>query len=209
MVVVRGRRLRVAAPSQAAVAAWILGAAFLAGGVAGCLAAGWMDDAGVQALSGYLTSYFHCVSEETPAPGFWSAVWEQFRFPLAAFILGFTAIGVVGLPALFGVRGFLFSFSAACFYRLLGSQGLLCAFCLFGLPAVLWAPALFVLGSQGMLGAYGMLRRGLGEGDWPLPYGPDYFLRCSLCGGVVALCVALELFVLPDLLSAAARSVLG
>ena len=59
------------------------------------------------------------------------------------------------------------------------------------------------------LGAYGMLRRGLGEGSWPLPYGPDYLFRCGLCAGAAALCVALELFVLPDLLSAAARSVLG
>ena len=205
----RGKRLRMAAPSQTALAAGILGAAFLAGGVLGCVAAGWMDEPGARALGEYLTSYFGCVLEGMPLPGFWSVVWEQFRFPLAAFILGFTAIGVVGLPALFGVRGFLFSFSAACFYRLLGAQGVLCAFCLFGLPAALWAPALFVLGSQGMLGAYGMLRRGLGEGNWPLPYGPDYFVRCGLCAGAIALCVGLELFVVPELLPAAARAVLG
>ena len=97
----------MAAPSQMAVAGLILGAAFLVGGVAGCLAAGWMDGEGAQALSGYLTSYFRYAAEETPAPGFWNAVWEQFRFLLAAFVLGFTAIGVVGLPVLFGVRGFL------------------------------------------------------------------------------------------------------
>ena len=122
---VRGKRLRMAAPSQMAVAGLILGAAFLVGGVAGCLAAGWMDGEGAQALSGYLTSYFRYAAEETPAPGFWNAVWEQFRFLLAAFVLGFTAIGVVGLPVLFGVRGFLFSFSAGCFYRLLGPEGFL------------------------------------------------------------------------------------
>lgn len=37
--------------------------------------------------------------------------------------------------------------------------GLIPALFLFGLPALLWAPALFVLGAQGMLGAYGLLRR--------------------------------------------------
>ena len=96
----------MAAPSQMAVAGLILGAAFLVGGVAGCLAAGWMDGEGAQALSGYLTSYFRYAAEETPAPGFWNAVWEQFRFPLAAFVLGFTAIGVVGLLGGVSVTGF-------------------------------------------------------------------------------------------------------
>lgn len=201
--------MRVTPPSRTSLAAGLLGAAFLAGGTAGCLAAVWMDAAGAQALAGYLTACFRCAVEELQAPEFWSVVWEQFRFPLAAFVLGFTAIGVVGLPVLFCVRGFLFSFSAACFYRLLGPEGFFCALCLFGLPAVLWAPALFVLGSQGMLGAWGMLRRGLGEGSWPLPYGPDYFFRCGLCAGAAALCVALELFVLPDLFESAARAVLG
>ena len=81
------------------------------------------------------------------------------RFPLAALLMGFTALGVIGLPVLFAVRGFLFSFSVACFCRLFGGAGLIPALFLFGLPALLWAPALFVLGAQGMLGAYGLLRR--------------------------------------------------
>ena len=108
-------------------------------------------------------------------------------------------MGVIGLPVLFAVRGFLFSFSVACFCRLFGGAGLIPALFLFGLPALLWAPALFVLGAQGMLGAYGLLRRVTGDSRYPLSYDTAYGVRCALCGGAVMLCVILELSIVPVL----------
>lgn len=109
---------------------------------------------------------------------------------------------------LFAVRGFLFSFSVACFRRLFGGAGLIPALFLFGLPALLWAPALLVLGAQGMLGAYGLLRRVTGDSRYPLSYDTAYGVRCALCGGAVMLCVILELSIVPVLVGASARFVL-
>ena len=39
---------------------------------------------------------------------------------LLALLLGFTALGLLGLPLLFAVRGFLLAFSIASFVRLFG-----------------------------------------------------------------------------------------
>lgn len=195
-------------PSGIMAASAVLGLAFLIGGVAGCLLAGAVDGEGGAALSDFLTAYLKLAQDGSAAAGFWAVMWEQFRFPLAAFVLGVTAVGVAGLPVLFAVRGFLFSFSVACFCRLFGGAGLIPALFLFGLPALLWTPALFVLGAQGMLGSYSLLRRVLGDSRYPLSFDSAYWWRCALCAGAVALCVAIELSIVPVLVGASARFVL-
>lgn len=205
-----GRRgkFKLDVPSGTMAALVILGMAFLAGGGVGCLLAGLVSGEGGAALSDYLRAYLLLAQEGDAVAGFWAVLWEQFRFPLAVLLLSFTAVGVVGLPALFAVRGFLFSFSVACFCRLFGSTGLVPALFLFGLPALLWAPALFVLGAQGMLGSYGLLRRVMGDSRYPLSFDTAYWWRCALCGGAVAMCVAMELSIVPVLVGAVARFVL-
>ena len=180
----RQGKIMLDVPSGTLAAMAVLGMAFLLGGGAGCLLGGMVNGAGGSALSDYLQTYLTLAQDGTEgAPGFWAVLWEQMRFPLAALLMGFTALGVIGLPVLFAVRGFLFSFSVACFCRLFGGAGLIPALFLFGLPALLWAPALFVLGAQGMLGAYGLLRRVTGDSRYPLSYDTAYGVRCALCGG--------------------------
>ena len=205
----RQGKIMLDVPSGTLAAMAVLGMAFLLGGGAGCLLGGMVNGAGGSALSDYLQTYLTLAQDGTEgAPGFWAVLWEQMRFPLAALLMGFTALGVIGLPLLFAVRGFLFSFSVACFCRLFGGAGLIPALFLFGLPALLWAPALFVLGAQGMLGAYGLLRRVTGDSRYPLSYDTAYGVRCALCGGAVMLCVILELSIVPVLVGASARFVL-
>ena len=76
---------------------------------------------------------------------------------------------------------------------------------LFGLPALLWAPALFVLGAQGVSSSLIMFRRCVGDSASPTFLSGAYWIKCALCGGAVALCVALEYLVLPALVGASAR----
>ena len=125
----------------------------------------------------------------------------QVSVPLAA-------VTVAGLPVLFGVRGFLFAFSAACLIRGFGGGGLFPAFVLFGLPALLWAPALFLLGVQSLAGAQQLLRRTWGDGRGTLPFNRGYWLRACVCIGLSLAGGLLEYWVVPVLLRAAARVVL-
>ena len=186
----------------------LLGAWFLLGGAAGCLFAGLADGAGGTSLSNYLADYLTLAENGTVARSFWPIVWQQLRWFVVSAVLGLTALGSVGIPAVFCVRGFLLGFSSACFCRVFGPAGLIPAAALFGLPALLWAPALFLTGVQGLLSARALLSRIWGEGRGALPFSPAYWLRLGMCAGLTAAAALAECAAVPVLLGAAARAVL-
>ena len=184
-----------------------LGCAFLLGGLLGSVLASLISGQAAQALESFLRDYLSAAQGADVSVELWPMVWEQGRFYLGTALLGVTALGVVGLPVLFFARGFLFSFSVAAFCRVFGPAGLAPAFLLFGLPAFLWAPVLFLAGVQCLEGALALLRRTLGEGRSPLPYSSAYWGRLAAYGLGLCVCVVLEWMAAPALLEAAARFV--
>ncbi|MCI8871115.1 MAG: hypothetical protein HFF39_11395 [Lawsonibacter sp.] len=203
----RRRRIQLDLLCADRAAVLLLGALFLAGGAAGCAAAGSIGGEAGEALREYLTLYLSLAGSGGAEVSFGRVLWEQLCFPLFTLLLGFTALGLVGIPLLFAAKGFLFSFCVSCFCRLFGGAGLAPAVFLFGLPALLWAPALFVLGTQGVSSSFIMFRRCLGDNRAPAFLSGVYWMKCALCGGAAALCVALEYLVLPALVGASARFV--
>lgn len=194
-------------PSEQTAVLAILGAMFLLGGGAGCLVAALSGGAGVEELGCYLTDYLTLAREEKLPAMLWLTLWGQLKYLLAALVLSCTALGVAGLPLLLGVRGFSLAFPAACFCRVFGGQGLFPAFVLMGLPALLWAPALFYLGVPGFLSSQRLLRRALGEGSSGFPF-VAFCYRAGVCAGLTLAAGMLEYWVVPVLLRAAARIVL-
>ena len=194
-------------PSEQRGALLLLSAVFFLGGGVGCLFAALSSGEGARELGSYLTDYLRLAQEGGIPRGFWPILWGQLKYPLAALALSLTALGVAGLPLLLGLRGFSFAFSAACFCRVFGGRGLFPAFVLFGLPALLWAPALFSVGVPGFLSAQRLLRRSLGEGG-VAPLNAGFWYRAALCVGLTLAAGLLEYWVVPVLLRAAARVVL-
>ena len=142
----------------------ILGSAFLLGGLLGAALVSMIAQPAAEALSAYLRDYLPAGQAGKVAVGFWPMLWEQGRFFFGVCVLGLTALGTVGIPVLFGARGFLFAFSVAGFCRAFGPVGLGPALFLFGLPAFLWGPILFLAGTQSMEGSVSLFRRAMG--DW-------------------------------------------
>lgn len=186
----------------------LLGLSFLLGGGGGCLLAALAGGEGAQELSAYLCDYLTAVQKSELPLELFVTVWEQLKVLLAALLLGLTALGVLGLPLLFGIRGFFFSFSAACFCRVFGARGALPAFVLFALPALLWAPALFIVGVQSLRSARQLLGRALGGGKGGTLFGSAYWCRAGLCVGLTLAGSLLEYWVVPVLLREAAKAVL-
>lgn len=186
----------------------ILSACFLLGGIVGAVFGGLMSEASAQELAAYLNTYLTLARDGGIPVEFWGVAWEQFRLLLAVTLLGLTALGVVGIPVLFGVRGFLFAFSVAGLCRVFGAAGLVPGLFLFGLPAFLWAPVLFLAGGQCVDSAWVLLRRLRLESREPLPFTPAYWGRLGLCGAALMVCVMLEYLAAPVLLAAAAKLVL-
>ncbi|NBI11463.1 hypothetical protein D1641_15835 [Colidextribacter sp. OB.20] len=192
-------------PLERKAAFAVLAVSFLLGGGAGCLFAALSGGAGAEELCAYLSGYLGLAAEGELPRGLWPLMWGQLKYLLAAFALSLTALGVAGLPVLFGIRGFFFVFPVACFCRVFGGRGLFPAFLLVGLSALLWAPALFLMGTSGFLTARQLLRRTSGEGGL---FSPVCWYQAGACLCLTLAAGLLEFWIVPALLCAAARVVL-
>lgn len=181
---------------------------YLLGGLAGCLFVALSNGAGAKELSGYLADYLTLAGGGRLPRELWPVLWNQLRYPLSVLVLSLTGFGIVGVPVLIGIRGFFFAFPVACFCRTFGGSGLFPAFILFGLPALLWTPALFILGVSGFLAAQRQFRRSAGEGRGNLYLAGPYWYRIGLCFGLSLTAGLLEFWVVPVLLRAVAHVVL-
>jgi len=195
------RRWRVNLLSGRSAALGLLGGLFLTGSIAGCMVAGSLAPEDSGTLLNMLDEYVAALKQGGEPVSFLPVLWQLVQVPLAAFLLGLTAIGVIGLPVLFAVRGFCLSYAVAALYRVMGVSGLLLGLCLFGVSALLWLPALLDLGVTGLTGAYGLLRRVTGDGRYPLAAATGrYWLNCGLCGCAVLGCVVVECLLVPALI---------
>ena len=158
----------------------VVSAAFALGGVLGC---------GLTAAR----------AGEAAPPHMLSVVWSTIRWPVFAVLMGFTGLGLLGIPVLFSIRGFLLSFAITSFVRMFGGVGGVLAFLTFGVTGLVAIPVLFVLGVQSLAAARLLAGRFLGDGKRSLPFGRAYWVRCGLCSAALCLCALLEYAAVPAL----------
>lgn len=120
---------------------------FLAGVLLGQVFAGRVPDAAGEELDRYLSGFLQLGAEtgRLSPRVILSAVVLYVRYPLAAFLLGFSSIGVVLLPCVTGAFGFFLSFSVCCFTAAFGPKGILLALAVFGLRCAVTLPCYFLL----------------------------------------------------------------
>lgn len=197
-----GKALKSQQISDGLIPTAVLLLCFLAAGVAGCLAAASVEAGSAASLSEYLQNYLALLAEgETVSPSIWAVAWELGRWPLLVFLLGFTALGAVAIPAAFCVRGFLLAYAIASFVRVFGNVGLVMALAVFGMTALISVPALFGLGSVMFPSS---LRLAVGVfGDRPAgPKLRERFAGLAPCGALIVLAVFFQWAVMPQLLRA-------
>ena len=172
-----------------------LGVCFAAGALGGFFFSGWGGDD--PALLDYLSRCFQAAGQGGGVePPLWDSIWDLLRWPLAAFLLGSTALGSAGIPLLLGARGFLLSFAAATFARLFGLPGMAASFAAFGVSALVAVPVLFVVSADAFRQSLGRL-----SGDRPPAWG-QRVQALTPCAGLLVLAVALQQTVMPALFTA-------
>lgn len=173
----------------------VLGICFALGALGGFFFSGWGGDS--LELLDYLRRYFQMAGQGSGIePSLWSSIWDLARWPLAAFLLGSTALGVLGIPILLGMRGFLLSFSAATFARLFGLLGVAASFAAFGVTALVSVPVLFVVSADAF-------RQSLGRLSGERPPAWDHRAQAlAPCAGLLVLAAALQQTLMPALLTA-------
>ena len=121
---------------------------FLLGIISGCALASFSQKESPAHLFSYLDGYFSVLeSGGYSKASLLSTFWEIARWPLFAGLMGTTLFGVIALPALLCLRGFLLSYAISVLVCLYGGwRGLLLAFVVFGIPALCSVISLFIIG---------------------------------------------------------------
>lgn len=162
------------------VPAYMLCALLLALGIVSgtFLSAGFVDSGGAE---GFMAGYLPTLGSASKL-GLARYLLMLARYPVLAFLLGFSVLGAVGIPVLCFARGFTLAFALSVLTRLYAGDGVLMGCMLFGVVSALSVPVFLLVASGAFLSS---VRLGRVWFSIPAPADPDngaraYLLRFSL-----------------------------
>lgn len=177
----------------------LLALAFLAGALGGHLYAGSCGEEAWEALGQYLGDYCRLYDGGGVEISLLSCVVMYFGYAVLLFLLGFSAAGVVLIPALSGVFGFFTMYTVSCFVRCYGRAGAALALGAMVVRLVFTLPCFFLLAEAAwpLSTELFALSFGRGKRSSPVLYGSRYFLWFVLCAVILALGVFCERLLTP------------
>ena len=198
-------------PTAQGVPALAVTAAFFAlGGLCGCLLSLNATQGGGEAMAGYLDSFLRAAQAGTlEVPALAELLWRDLRWPIAALFMGFSVLGLLGLPILCFLRGFLLAFSVAAFSRAYAGAGLAVAFLLLGIPALASVPAFFVLAAQSFSLSWALATSRANSSRREPLFEHNYLFRLGLCAVAMGISLLLEYCLVPVVMAGAAGKLLG
>lgn len=144
-------------------------------------------------FSQQLRGYFETVAQGTPPTvSFWGTVWDLLCWPLLLALLSFGAPGVLGIPCVVLVRGFLLGYACSSFVAMFGLPGLGWNALLFGVSALLLLPVTLYVANWALTHA---LHKCMAGESSQLYIPPLPALIC--CGALLALSYVLQGHLLP------------
>lgn len=147
-------------------------------------------------LESYLTDYFNLAAENGIDVSPVSVLWNSVKWPVFVVLLGTSVIGVAAIPIVLMIRGFLLTYTTACFSILLGRSGFIVSVVLFAVTVLLELPVLFIYGCDFLRVSIARVTR-ISKGE------DDLKPECLLSGiGVLIVAAALQWTVVPRLFSA-------
>lgn len=177
----------------------LLALAFLAGALGGHLYASSCGEEAWEALGQYLGDYCRLYDGGGMEISLLSCVVMYFGYAVLLFLLGFSAAGVVLIPALSGVFGFFTMYTVSCFVRCYGRAGAALALGAMVVRLVFTLPCFFLLAEAAwpLSTELFALSFGRGKRSSPVLYGSRYFLWFVLCAVILALGVFCERLLTP------------
>lgn len=177
----------------------LLAAAFLAGALAGHLYAGSCGEETWETLGQYLGDYCRLYDAGGVEVSLSSCAVMYFGYAALLLLLGFSAAGVILIPALSGVFGFSSMYTVSCFVRCYGRAGAGLALGAMVVRLVFTLPCFFLLAGEAWPLSMELFSLSFGRGkrSSPVLYGSEYFLKFLLCAVILALGVFCERILTP------------
>lgn len=203
------RTIRLGGWDPSVLRGLLLAVLFLAGAFAGHLYAGSCGEETWTALGRYLDDYCRLYDAGGVETSLVSCAVMYFGYGLALFLLGFSAAGVVLIPALSGVFGFFTMYTVSCFVRCYGRSGAVLAMGALIVRLVFTLPCFLVLAGAAWPLSMELFALSFGRGkrSTPVLYGSRYFLIVLLCAVILAVGVFCERLLTPVLFRAALGSI--
>ena len=186
-------RIRI---DPALMRAFLLALCFLLGGVDGHVWA--VSGADGETLGRYLRDY--CVLyEDGPSVSLAGCALLYFGYVTLAFLLGFSSVGVVLIPALSAFFGFLSMYAVTCFSVAFGPRGILLALGAMGVRMLFTLPCFLILSAAAwpLATALAVFSFGGGKRAAPVVRGKGYFVLFGLCVLILTVGVCCERFLTP------------
>ena len=193
--------VRLGGWDPAALRCAVLAALFLAGALAGHVYARSCGQEAGEALGAYLDGYCRLYDAGGVEVSVLSCAAMYFGYAAALFLLGFSAAGVVLVPALSGVFGFFSMYTVSCFVRFYGRAGVLLALGALAVRLVFTLPCFLMLAGAAWPLSIELFTLSFGRGkrSAPVLYGSRYFLLFLLCAVILAVGVCCERLLTPFL----------
>ena len=194
------RRIQASPGQTVTVQTLCLGVLFAVGMAGGYIYAGYCNGHSQLALSEYLQDYCALYQEgAVQAVSLWTAVRLYFTYVVGAFLLGFLSLGVLALPLLSGIYGFLTMFAVACFAQVYGRAGVGLALAAFGPRVLFTVPCFLWVAAYAWTSASALATAGRGKRCAAVGFDSAYFYRLFLCVVLLMVGICVERYVVPDL----------
>jgi len=193
------RTIRLKPVDPSLLRSLLLALFFLTGSLVGYLCARSWDSVAQTALSGYLTDYCTVYDAGGVTASAGSCVILYFGYTVLTFLLGFASVGVVLIPALAGVFGFLTMYTVSGFVCCFGRQGVLLAMGALIIRLLFTLPCFFAMAGAAwpLSTELSMLTFGHGRRSAPVLYGSRYFILFALCVVILTVGVFCERLMTP------------
>lgn len=205
------RAIRWKAMDPSLLRALLLALFFLAGALAGHLCAVSWDVSAQDAMSGYLTDYCSLYDAGGVTISLGSCVALYFSYVTLAFLLGFASVGIVLIPFLSALFGFLTMYTISGFVCCFGRPGVVLAMGTLMVRLLFTLPCFFAMAGAAwpLSTELSMLSFGRGRRSSPVLYGSRYFLLFGLCVVVLTAGIFCERLLTPLLFQAALKGVIS
>jgi len=190
-------------PGQPVSRLLLLAVFFFFGIFLGQVLAGRIPIATTDQLTRYLRDYATITEEQSVnVKTIGSALVLYLRYPLLAFFMGFTSVGIFALPLITVFFGLFLSFAVCCFVTVFGPEGVFLAVAVLGMRCMITLPCYFVLAvpSWGTAAVLASSSFGRGRRCAAVTYDRTWWIRLAGCGLVLLSGVCLDFIGSPWLL---------